>query len=305
MDKLTWIDTHIHVSDLGQDGSPRADLAGALVDVLDRDPADLRFVASCDLPYVRQMAGDPQAMWSGNRAVYEAVRRAPDRLYGSCVVNPRFLDESLRVMEACLGEWGFVQLGEMLPYMMGYRMDCDATERLVREAMSYDVPVQVHLGTYWIRGAGPSTHGMAQFEDLLGIVDRVPEARYVLAHAIGRGPRPAYVSWAGWYLDALAGVFPSFPPNFWVEIRDFHCPALVRAVAEVPTGRLLAGTDWTSRIGPPFQSYGTVFELQEAENPFPPRVASMVQYLRQAGASEEDIQRIASTNAAELLKLSL
>lgn len=304
-ERLTWIDTHIHVSDIGRDESRRPDLAGALVDVLDLDEADLRFVISCDFPYIIRMASDPEEMWAGNRMIYEAVQRAPDRLYGSCTINPNFLDESLRVMEECFGEWGFVQLGEMLPYIMKYRMDADATERIVREAVSYNVPVQVHLGTYWVKGAGPSGHGMDHFEDLLGIMERVPEAKYILAHAIGCGPVPSFISWADWYLDALAGVFPSFPENFWVEIRDFHCPALARAVAEVPAERLLAGTDWTTRVGPPFQAYGTVFDTKEAENPFPPKVESMVQFLRQAGASENDIRSVASGSAARLLKLNL
>jgi hypothetical protein len=47
--------------------------------------------------------------------------RAPNRLYGSCTVNPNHLQESLRVMDRCFGEWAFVQLGEMLQYAMGFR----------------------------------------------------------------------------------------------------------------------------------------------------------------------------------------
>jgi predicted TIM-barrel fold metal-dependent hydrolase len=219
------------------------------------------------------------------------------------MVNPNYLSESLRVMDVCFGEWGFVMLGEMLQYAMSYRMDSDATEKVVRLAAKYDVPIQVHLGTYWHRRAGSSGAGMDHMADLLGIADRVPEAKYILAHAIGCGPTPDYVPWADMFLDTIAGVFPSFPNNFWIEIRDFQCPALKRTIAEVPSDKIIAGTDWTTRVGPPFQSYGTMFGMEESENPFPAEVASFVNFLRQAGASEEDISRIALENARNLLKL--
>lgn len=304
--KRTWIDTHIHVSDIGPDGRRRERMLEDLLDVLDRCDADLRFVISCDGPHFGPMTRDPEAILAGNRFIYDLVRRAPGRLFGSCMVNPRFLEESLHAMRVCFEEWGFVMLGEMLQYSMGYRMASDPVEKLLRLAARCDVPVQVHLGTYWFRDdRGGSSDGMDHMRDLLQAAERVPEAKYILAHAIGCGPTPAYVPWAGMFLDTLAGLFPSFPENFWVEIRDFHCPALKRTLAEVPATRLLAGTDWTSRIGPPFQSYGTMFDVKEGENPFPASVASMVGFLRDAGASEEDIERIGWRSAAELYRLRL
>jgi len=144
-----WIDTHIHVSDLGPDGRRRERFLEDLLDVLDRCDADLRFVVSCDGSYMGNIARDPEALLVGNRMIHELIRQAPDRLYGSCTINPNFLDESLRVMALCFEEWGFVQLGEMLQYAMDYQMDSDATERVVRQAVEYEVPVQVHLGTYY------------------------------------------------------------------------------------------------------------------------------------------------------------
>jgi len=301
--KLQWIDTHTHVSDVGQDGGIRANMLENLLDVLDRSGADLRFVISCDTPYIERIANDPSQMLASNKVIYDLVNRAQDRLYGACMINPNYLNESLRVMNTCLGEWGFVMLGEMLQYAMNYRMDSDAAEKVVRLATKYDVPVQVHLGTYWHRKAGSSGAGMDHMADLLGLVDRVPEAKYILAHAVGCGPTPDYIPWADMFLDTLAGVFPSYPRNFWIEIRDFQCRALKRAIAEVPVDRLLAGTDWTTRVGPPFQSYGTMFGVEESANPFSPKVGSLVNFLREAGASEEDVSLIAFDNARDLLKL--
>ncbi len=312
--RTPWIDSHIHVSDIGRDGSKR-ERAGRermlddLLDVLDRSDADLRFVISCDFPYMSHIGRDPAALLTGNRFIYDLVRRAPNRLYGACTINPNFLDESLRVMKVCFEEWGFVMLGEMLQYSMNYRMDSDAAEKTVRLAVHYGAPVQVHLGTYWHpryhRRGDKSGLGIDHLADLLGIAERVPEAKYILAHAIGCGPTPDFIPWADMFLDTIAGVFASYPRNFWIEVRDFQCKALKRTVAQVPADRLLAGTDWTTRIGPPFQSYGTMFDVPEGQNPFPPCTQSMKDFLRTAGATEDAVARIAYRNALELFNLPL
>lgn len=302
--KPVWIDTHIHVSDIGPDGKHRERLLEDLLDLLDRCDADLRFVISCDGPYLSRIAREPEQMLPSNRMIHDLVRRAPGRLYGACMINPNFLDESIRTMKVCFEEWGFVMLGEMLQYSMNYRMDSDAAENTLRLAAHYDVPVQVHLGTYWAKNdRGGSCDGMDHMRDLLLAADRVPEAKYILAHAIGCGPTPDFVPWANMFLDTLAGLFSSFPDNFWVEIRDFQCAALKRTVAEAPTTRLLAGTDWTTRIGPPFQPYGTMFGVKEEDNPFPPEVASFKKFLQDAGASEKGISQIAFENAKQLMRL--
>lgn len=303
--KRRWIDTHIHVSDIGSDGKKRERMLEDLLDLLDRCDADLRFVISPDATYVSRMNTDPEAMLVANRMIYDLCRRAPGRLYGSCMVNPNFSDEALKVMKICFGEWGFVQLGEMLPYIHKYRMNDKATENVVQLAALFDVPVHVHLGTYWCKVSipGDSMDGMNQMGDFLKISERVPQAKYILAHAIGCGPTPEYISWANMFLDTLKGVFTKFPENFWVEIRDFQTPVLSRAINEVPITRLLSGTDWTTRIGPPFQPYGTMFDVREKENPFPPKVSSFVEFLKKAGATEANIARIGYENALELYKI--
>jgi predicted TIM-barrel fold metal-dependent hydrolase len=274
-----------------------------LLDVLDRCDADLRFVISPDGPYIGRIGTDPAAMMEGNRMIHDLCRRAPGRLFGSCLVNPNFPDESLRVMKTCFEEWGFVMLGEMFQYIYGFKMQDPGAEKVVRLAAKYQVPVQVHIATYWQKDAGSSGDGMNHMADLLVIAERAPEAKYILAHAIGCGPAPDYIPWADMFFDVIKGVFPKHPDNFWWEIRDFQALALPRTLREVPVTRLLSGTDWTTRVGPPFQSYGTMFGVKEADNPFPPRVESFVGFLRKAGATESDIARVGYENARELFKL--
>ena len=265
---------------------------------MDRSGADLKLVMSGDLPWPQRMRDDPQALVDGNRLVYDLAREAPGRLYGSCTVNANHPDESLRVMDTCFGDWGFIQLGEMLQYIMAYRMDSPAAERLVRRAVAFDVPVQVHISTSnrpqgWTRG------GVQQLEDLFGLVHRVPDAKYILAHAVGMPAADPPV--VDHYLDAIDGEFGRFPDNFWVEIRDFDSPGVKSVLERVPRERLLSGTDWTTRVGPPFLPYGTIFGVERADdNPFRPCVDSLVDLLRQNGATDDEIDQIGYGNAAEL-----
>ncbi len=305
--KIMWIDNHIHVSDIGPDGKKREKMLEDLIDVLDRCDADLRLIISNDGNYVSRMTSDPSAIMTGNRIIYDLCRRAPGRLFGSCTINANFPEESLAAMKTCFEEWGFVQFGEMLPYIHKYRLTDPSSEKLIRQAVRYNVPVQIHLGTWWCTNSKPgdSMDGMNQFADILEMMKRVPEAKYILAHAIGdSGPTPGCVSWSDMYLDTLK-LFPEFPGNLWVEIANFSCPALKRTLKEIPSGRLISGTDWTTRIGPPFQPYGTMFGKKEKDNAFPAGVGSFLGFLKRAGATDEDIAKIAYGNSRELFRLSL
>ncbi len=296
-----WIDTHVHVSAYGPEGQPRAHLLEDLLAVLDGAGADLRFVLSPDGAELSRLATEPGGVTAGNHFIHDLAERAPGRLFGSCMINPRFLDESLRMMDTCFGQWGFVQLGEMLQYMMGYEMASPPVERIVRHAAQYGVPVQVHISTSNSR-THPSSFGVEQLRDLCDLSERVPEASYILAHAVGT-PRSAPPV-VDEYLEVIEGRFGGLPANFWLEIRDFDSPGVRSVLARVPANRLLAGTDWVTRVGPPFLPYGVIFGVTGTEaNPYPPGVEAMVALLREHGASEEAIDLIASGNARELLRV--
>jgi hypothetical protein len=299
---MRWIDTHVHISGVSPDGSLRKNLAHDLATVIDASGADLRFVASCDggAEYQEMMAR-PEGVMAGARFIRGVVEQLPGRMHGACMVNPHFLDASLEVMDVCFGQWGFVVFGEMLQYMMDYRMDSDPVERLVRKAGEFDVPVHVHISTS-NSAQGSFTSGTEELLDFLRLVQRVPEAKYILAHFVG-SPRSNPTVVEG-YLDIIERDLGGWPANFWAEIMHFHSPGVPVALARIPNDRLIAGTDWVSRPGPPFLPYGIVFGVQSPEqNPYPPSVASYAGFLIAAGASPETVQGIAVDNAARLLKL--
>ena len=296
-----WIDTHIHVSDVGSDGSRRENLLQDLLQVLDAEEADLRLVVSPDANWCSVCRDEPDGCRRANEFIRGLVRRAPDRLYGSCIVNPNFVDESIQTMETCFEEWGFVQLGEMLQYMFHFRMDSAPSARLVRAAADYDVPVQVHVSTS-NSAQGGFSGGIEELEDLFGCVERVPEAKYILAHAVGTEQADPTV--IDIYIDRIEKEFGRWPANFWAEIRDFSSPGLRSALQRIPNGRLIVGTDWTTRVGPPFMPYGMIFAVASAdENPYPPCIASMVHLMDEAGATAKVVAQVGFGNAAELLRI--
>jgi len=286
-----WVDTHIHVSRFGKDGSTRERLATDLVAVLDGSGGDLRLVCSCDLPEVGRMREDATWVLEANRTVYELTQAAPGRLFGACMVNPHFLRESMEAVETCFGQWGFVLFGEMLQYIMQYDPAGTESAALVRRCAELGVPVQLHVSTN-------TEKGVEHFEGLVRMARAVPEAKVILAHALGG-------AMSGYYIDQVQSCGIALE-RLWLEVRDFnHVEALRRALGELGADRLIAGTDWTTRVGPPFQPYGTIFNVAEADNPFPPSVASLVGFLREAGATDDEVEQVAWRNADALLGLGL
>ena len=298
---MQWLDTHIHVSDRNGDGTLRDGLLDHLLRVLDEAEADLRMVISPDGYWNRVVRDEPGGAHRANTFIHELVSAAPGRLYGSCIVNPNYRRESLRTMAVCFEEWGFVQLGEMLQYMFDFDMDHPDTEALVRKAVAYDVPVQVHVSTSNAR-SGASSFGREQLLDLLALSERVPEAKIVLAHAVGTPKADPPV--VDEYLDVVGDRRGGWPELFWLEIRDVDSPGVRSVLARVPSDRLVCGTDWTTRVGPPFLPYGTIFGTGTSEeNPYEPSVGEMARLLGAAGASEDIVREIGFGNAAALLRI--
>jgi predicted TIM-barrel fold metal-dependent hydrolase len=299
---MRWIDTHTHISGVSHDGTVRDNLAGDLAAVLDGAKADLRFVVSTDAgAEYRRMMEQPEGVMEAARFVHNIVEQLPGRLYGAFMPNPHFLDASLKAMDKCFGEWGFIVLGEVLQYKMYFRVDSDPVEELVRKAAEFKVPVQVHISTEDLE-QGPFSGGIEELNDFFGLVERAPEMTYILAHLVGgaQGDPPVVDG----YLDLIERRMGGWPANFWAEIKDVNSPGVVAALQRIPNDRIMMGTDWVTRPGPPFLPYGMIYDFQSVEaNPFAPDIPTMVSLLKAAGASEETARAIGFENAAGLLRL--
>jgi predicted TIM-barrel fold metal-dependent hydrolase len=290
----TWIDSHIHVRGWSEDGEGERDFAiEDLMAVLDADPAHLVWVISYSFPGIRAIQADAAEgiPWT-NEGQLRLVEEAPEgRLFGSVAVHPGAVEESLDAIDLYAGEHGFVQVGEVLGYAMGFVLDSPEMVRIARRAAEYDIPVQCHC----------STAGQPQGEQMrqtINLARQVPEAKIIAAHAIGGTNSYTHITAAEVY--AMMG-----GENLWLEIRDFNNREWVReAVERLGSERLIAGTDWISRGQPPFPPYGILFPLEDTEEmPYPCTVASLEGFLRESGCDDEDVANIAARNSVELFGL--
>jgi predicted TIM-barrel fold metal-dependent hydrolase len=298
---MKWIDTHAHITGFSPDGTPRPDLAQQLVAVQRASGADTYFVASLDLgTEMEAVMARPEGVAEACRFLHRITQESGGRVLGACECNPHLLDGSLAAMDLAFGELGFVLFGEMIQYIMHYRMNSEPVVRLVKKAVEYDVPVQVHISTS-NSAQGNFSSGIEELDDFLDLVERVPEATYLLAHFVG-APKsdPPVVET---YLDIIDRRCGGWPENFWAEIMHFNSPGLPVALQRIPNDRLMPGTDYTTRNAPPYVPYGIIFGKSIEENPYPPNVASLVGFLKEAGANDATIKAIGWDNAARLLKL--
>jgi hypothetical protein len=83
---------------------------------------------------------------AGNREVARFVERHKGRFVGACVVNPMFIDEALKEIEACKREFGFVWVGELCNYTVPYEYTVKEFELLVQQVVKLGLVLDVHTG---------------------------------------------------------------------------------------------------------------------------------------------------------------
>lgn len=298
---MKWLDTHVHLSRADAAGNPRGDVLPDVLAVMADSGADLTWVISADLPEVRLARQQPDGTERANAFLYDLCRRSGGRLYGAFLASPQFPQEAERWLRQAVEQWGFVLYGEVLEDVVDWGLTTPEVVQSVEQAAAYGLPVQVHVSTNYDKGR----RHLAQ---LLALAGRVPQARYIVAHAVGGRMTDDY----------LAEMAPRIARGepYWLEIRDFDdVAALRRAFAAVGAERLIAGTDWTNRVGPPYLPYGVRFDVADPTSPigrrairgvedlpYDPSVPTFVRFLEQAGATPAQIERIGWANAAELLR---
>ena len=289
--KRLWLDTHNHIRVHAPDGGPCDITADDLLHVLDSSDADLRLICGVSSQEMSRLREEPEAVLWANEALAELISPGRARLPGSCMVHPRALKESHEALDRFIGERGFVQVGEVHGVQFGFEMDCPEMIDLVRHAAELGAPVQMHCST---NNVVTGEH----MREIVNVARAVPEASIIVAHAIGGVNSYQYI---------LAGevYFGDGGENLYFEIRDFNTREYLRAAYErLGPDRLIAGTDWSTGVGPPFLPYGIIFGLKSVdENPYPCTVGSLVGFLRESGVIEEDIDKIASGNIIRVHRL--
>lgn len=327
-EKRLWIDAHTHVDLRRPDGTLCDFKVEDILETLDASGEDLRLICSIGANGIRLAKADPEALHQANEELYQFLRPAEGRLFGSCFVRPDALAQAHADLDLYVGKRGFVQVAEVVgeygnDLVNGIygRMDTPEMVEITRHAAELGAPLQYHCSTNLV----PNGEHVRQ---TLNVARQVPEAKIVIAHAIGGRNSYLHVIAAETYLAGGGD-------NVYLEVYDVHVREFVRdAYQHVGADRLIVGTDWATRPEPPFAQYGIVrqmmfkdrndwshlrgfglsrwdnhiwldqqYVLALDENPYPCNIGSLFGFLSEAGLSDEDAAMLASGTAIKLFNL--
>lgn len=114
----------------------------------------------------RSYGTKPEDFIAGNREAARFAEKSGNRFIGACVVNPMYIEESLREIEYCHDQLGFVWVGELCNYMVPYLYSIPEFKMLVDHIVKLDMVLALH-----------TEHGEMEF-----IAQNFPEATIAFAH---------------------------------------------------------------------------------------------------------------------------
>jgi predicted TIM-barrel fold metal-dependent hydrolase len=159
-----------------------------------------------------------------NDRVLRAVRRFPDRAFGSVYLSPNFLEFSLQEFDRCVRDGPMIGVGEL---EADKRCNAPEMDAIVERAAAMKAPVLQHT---WLKVDG-NEPGESTPQDLVELARRHPSAVFVCVHTGGdweRGIRMIRDS-----------------PNILAEVAGFDPTSGVveMAVRELGAERVVYGSD--------------------------------------------------------------
>ena len=128
--------------------------------------------------YSADLHPNPAQLREENNRVMRAVRRFPDRAYGSVYLSPSNLDFSLEEFDRCVRDGPMVSVGEL---EADKRCNAPELDPIVEQAVSMKAPILQHT---WLK-VGGNEPGESTPYDLVELAERHPEASFICAHTGG------------------------------------------------------------------------------------------------------------------------
>lgn len=128
--------------------------------------------------YSAQMHPTPGQLREENDRVFRAVRRFPDRAFGSVYLSPSFLDFSLQEFDRCVRDGPMVGVGEL---EADKRCNVPEMDAVVERAVAMKAPILQHT---WLK-IGGNEPGESTPNDLVELAQRHPHASFICAHTGG------------------------------------------------------------------------------------------------------------------------
>ena len=166
----------------------------------------------------------PDGLREENDRVMRAVRRFPDRAYGSVYLSPSFPEFSLQEFDRCVRDGPMVGIGEL---EADKRCNVPEMDAIVERAISMHAPILQHT---WLKLDG-NEPGESTPYDLVELARRHPRANFICAHTGGDWER-------GIRIIREAS-------NVWAGIAGFNPTSgvLEMAVRELGAERVVYGSD--------------------------------------------------------------
>jgi len=174
--------------------------------------------------YSADLHPSPQQLREENDRVMRALRRFPDRAYGSVYLSPAFLDLSLQEFDRCVRDGPMVSIGEI---EADRRCNVPEMDAIAERALAMKVPILQHT---WLK-AGGNGPGESTPYDLVELAQRHPQVQFICAHTGGDWERGIRIIRATKNVSAeMAGFDPT-------------SGAVEMAVRELGAERLVYGSD--------------------------------------------------------------
>jgi predicted TIM-barrel fold metal-dependent hydrolase len=159
-----------------------------------------------------------------NDRVLRALRRFPDRAYGSVYLSPAFLDFSLQEFDRCVRDGPMVSIGEL---EADRRCNVPEMDPIAERAAAMKVPILQHT---WLK-AGGNEPGESTPYDLVELAERHPQVQFICAHTGGDWERGIRIIRA---TKNVSGDIAGFDPTSGV---------VEMAVRELGAERVVYGSD--------------------------------------------------------------
>ncbi len=192
-------------------------------------------------------------------------------MLGWIPANPQYLEVALEAIELGARQFGMKVIGEMVQYIEGWVTDEYDVLPIVKKAGDLDVAINFHAG------------GASHVEGLVHLAGQFPRTRFIMAHFGGRD----------WKV-ATRLVKGSGLSNIWIEIDmgnpsevSGHSPEQIMAAIDAAgIDRIVFGSDFSLKPNAVYKAGNTLLGV-----------------LRSMKLKDQEIRKICSLNAREVLKL--
>ena len=212
-------DVHSHLHSVP--GDTPDDRMAALIQFADRLGVE-RLILSQG--YSADRHPTPQQLREENNRVMRALRRFPDRAYGSVYLSPAYPDFSLQEFDRCVRDGPMVAIGEL---EADKRCNIPEMDPIVERAAAMKVPILQHT---WLK-IGGTEPGESTPYDLVELAQRHPQVQFICAHTGGDWERGIRIIRATKNVSAETAGFD--PTSGVVEM----------AVRELGAERVIYGSD--------------------------------------------------------------